>query len=266
VYAKVRSQDVGLKTNLAALTINTVTPQPTGHLFVTNEYEATGGRNVEGDALFKLRIKDGANISARGTLAYITQVFLKFNSNILSVYSYGVNDQNQTVLAIATQNGVDLNSDELSQLSVDVAPYLSLTEFNSVTNNSIGVELRNVEYQEIDISFRTELIQSTSADSIRKDLQIRMSKYLDIRNWKAGQQVEWDALLQIVKEHPSIKYVADSFFSPRRDVYVEPGKFPRVRGFVMLDLDGKLINDNQGLLDPIFYPNDIDFSFQQTIL
>lgn len=266
VYAKVRSQSLGTKTNVPSLTINKVQPEPSGHVFVTNEYEAVGGRSFEDDTLFRLRIKQGVNIAARGTLEYITQVFLKFNTNILQVYCYGINDQNQTILAIATQNGMDLSQNELNELLINAAPYLSLTDYNYVTNNSIGVQLRNIEYQPIDVSFRAELIQTTSADQIRKEIQVQLSKYLDFRYWNPSQKVEWDDLLQIVKQQPNVRYVADSFFFPNGDISIQPGKLPRIRGFIMLDLDGNLIVDNLGVLDPIFYPNDIDFSFQQTVL
>lgn len=266
VYAKVRSQSEGQKTNAPALTINEVSPQPIGHLFVTNEYQATGGANQESDETFRLRIKKGANLAARGTLQYITQVMLKFNQNVLKVFCYGVNNQNQVKLAIATQNGADLTENELSQLSIDIAPYLCLTDYNSVTNNSIGVELSNIEYEPIDISFRAELVQSTSVDQIRKEIQIEMSKYFDVRYWDSNKKVEWDDLLEIVKSHPSIKYVADSFFNPNTDVTIQFGKLPRVRGFIVLDLEGNLILDNNGILDPIYYPQEIDQAFQQTIL
>jgi len=266
IYAKVRSQSVGSRTNLSSLTINRVTPEPSGHIFVTNEYEARGGRDAEDDTMFRLRIKRGANVAAAGTLAYITQTFMSINNNILNVYSYGVNDQNQSVLAIATQNGADLTQNEMNEIMDQAKSYLGLTEYNSVTNNSIGVELRNVEYQPIDISFRAELIQTTNVDEIRKDIQTQISKYLDFRFWKPSQKVEWDILLQVVRDHPNVKYVADSFFYPNRDVEIQHGKLPRIRGFAMLDLDGNLIEDNSNTLNPVFYPNTIDFNFQQTVL
>jgi hypothetical protein len=266
VYAKVRSESIGSKTNLSALSINKVTPTPSGHIFVTNEYEARGGRDSEDDTSFRIRIKEGANVASRTTLSYITQVMMKFNTDVLRVYNYGVNAQNQSILAIATQNGIDLTVNELSELLDNIKGYLSLTDYNSTTNASIGVELRNVEYQQIDISFRAELIQTISADEIRKNIQIQISKYLDFRYWNPNQKVEWDDLLQIIKSNSNVKYVADSFFFPNQDIQVEIGKVPRIRGFIMLDLDGNLIEDNSGILDPIFYPNNIDFSFQQTVL
>lgn len=265
-YAKVRSQSIGQKTNVPSLSINQVSNPPSGHLFVTNEYESVGGRDIEDDVSFRNRIKQGPNIAATGTLQYIIEVFTKFNSNVLDVKNYGINSRGQTVLAIVTQNGIDLTNDELGVLLSDSKDYLALTEFNSVTNNSIGVELRNVEYQAIDIDFRAELIQQSDIDAVRQDIQVQISKYLDFRYWDYNQKVEWDNLLQIVKSDNRIKYVPDSHFTPNRDVLVQPGKLPRVRGFVIRDLDGNVIIDGNEVLDPVYYPTTPNQSFQQTIL
>lgn len=266
VYAKVVSQSTGSKTNVQSLVINTVTTTPAGHKYVTNEYEATGGRDEESDVLFRIRIKEGHNVAAIGTLSYITQVFLKFNSNILKVYCYGNNDQNQSILAIATQNAVDLTQNELDDLLDKSKEYLSLHEYNSTSNSSLGIELRNVEYEIVDISFRAELVNLSKVDETRKNIQIAISKYFDFRYWKPDQKVEWDDLLQIVKSDVNMKYVPDSYFTPNSDIVVQIGKLPRVRGFEILDLDGNLILDNSNVLNPLYYPSVVDVSLQQTVL
>ena len=79
-YAKVRSQETGGRTNVDVLDINTVTPVPTGHTYVINEAIAIGGRDVESDDLFRKRIKEGPNILAKNTLAYMAQVMNKINN------------------------------------------------------------------------------------------------------------------------------------------------------------------------------------------
>lgn len=264
-YIKVRSSQSGLQANIPSLTINEVSPVPPGHTSVTNEYHATGGRDVESDEVFRVRIKKGATIGSSNTLDYITQVFMKFNSDIFRVYNYGSNNQNQTVLGIVTQNGVDLTTNELSQLLDDVKEYLSFTDYNNITNLSIGVELRNVEYDPIDIEFRCSLIQNASFEEVRKKIQTDISKYFDFRFWKPTQKVEWDDLLEIVKSNPLIDLVADSYFVPRSDMKVRLDRLPRVRSFKMLDLDGNLIIDNENVLDPIYYPELINPSIQSVL-
>jgi len=265
-YAKIRSQDTGLKVNVDPLSINQVDPVPLGHQFTVNEYQATGGRDAEQDDVFRKRIKEGANLAARGTLSYITQVFNKINNNVLDVLHTGTNLLGQSVLAVVTQNGIDLNPSEIDDLKTRGQEYLSLTELNPFGSELIGVDIVNIEYQPIDVSFRVELFNSTNPDQVRKEIQVRMAKALDFRFWEADQKVEWDDLLQIVKGAPGIKYVVDTYFSPSEDVLIETNKYPRIRGFLMLDRDGNILSDVSGVLSPVFYPADADFSFQQTIL
>lgn len=265
-YLKVRSQSTGKITNVPPLSITQVTPEPVGHIYVVNEYHATGGRDIESDELFRKRIKKGPNILARETMDYLTQVALKFNPDVLRVYNYGVNAQQQLVLAIETQNGIDLNQNELNQLTIDMAPYLSLTDYNHLSNNSINVELRNVEYKLIDIDFRVELIQTADPDQVRQETQQKFAKYFDYRYWTPLQTVQWDDLLQIVKEHPAVKYVPDHLFNPQSDITTYAGHLPRIRSFIMRDLRGDIIIDNQNILDPVFYPNQIDTDYQVTVL
>lgn len=264
-YIKVRSQQSGSESNVESLTINSVNPSPAGHQFVTNEYRATGGRVQESDEVFRIRIKKGANIGAVDTLERLTQVAIKFNNDVLEVTNYGVNSQNQNVLGIVTQNGMDLTAAELSQLRDDMKTYLSLHDYNNVTTASIGVELINIEYEPIDIEFRCNLIQNAQVDEIRKDIQVEIAKYFDYRHNGNRRRIEWDDLLQIVKENSGIEYVPDSYFIPQSDTDIRTERLPRVRGFKMLDLDGNLIIDNSNVLNPIYYPNTINESLQ-TIL
>jgi len=265
-YALVTSQTSGLSTNVSALSIHTVNPAPLGHQYCVNEYQAEGGRNNEDDQLFRLRIKEGANLAARGTLAHLTQAFIKINTNVLRVYYHGVNALNQIVLAISTQNAVPLTLLELEEILQKGSQYLSISDLASFNGTSVNVEIKNIDYQPIDISLRIELIGGANPDAVRKDLQVAFSKEIDYRFWEPGRKVEWDNLLQLAKNHPSINYVPDTWFYPNNDVIIDPTKLPRFRGFMLLDLEGNTISDVAGVLNPVFYPNLLDFSFHQTIL
>lgn len=264
-YVKLRSVVYGSDTNVDPLTITNVTPAPTGHLFCINEFQATGGRDAEDDSLLKRRIREAGDLAARGTLSYITQTFMKLNTDVLKVYYQGSNDLGQSVLAISTQNGIDLSPSELSTLLDRAEEYLDLSDLSPIAGTP-NIELKNIEYQPIDISFRVELEASATADEVRKDLQSSISKYLDYRFWTIGSKVEWDDLLQIVKSHPAVKYVPDTNFTPNADVEGDPTKLPRVRGFLMMDLDGNIMVNLSGTLTPLYYPANPDFSFNQTIL
>ena len=127
-----------------------------------------------------------------------------------------------------------------------------------------SVELVNVDWQPIDISLRAQI--SGNPDEVRIELQKNMSKQLDYRYWKVGQKVEWDNLFVIAKNNNKISYIPDQFFYPNSDISVNKLKFPRIRGFRLLDLDGNLISDSNGNLNPFFYPNQADFSFINTVL
>lgn len=266
-YVKLRSQAVGSKTNVDSLSINSVSPVPIGHLYVINEYKGNGGRDLEQDDFFKKRIKEGANILAKNTISMIEQVFMKLNNNVLRVFHYGANNDGKIILAIATQNGVDLTSQELSDLLEYGEEFFSLTEFREYGGVSYGVVLQNVVYYPIDISFRCDILSGYNADNVRKEIQIKLSKYFDYRYWNPlTARVEWDDLLEIVKSTRGVRYVPDTYFTPGVDIVVDPQKLPLIRGFIMMDLDGNIISNVSGTLQPSYYPSNPDFSYWSTVL
>lgn len=266
IYAKVRSTLTGSNSNVDALSINKITPIPNGHSYLVNEVQATGGRDLESDDLFRKRIKESINIAATDTIGKLEQVFIKINSDILRVFYQGVNDTGKNVLALVTQNGVDLTTQELSDLQDKASQYLSISDLAPFGYNSIGVELRNSNWEYIDIDFRCELEIGINTENIRKDIQVRMTKYLDFRFWDSNKKVEWDDLLNIVKTTKGVKAVSDTTFFPHIDMIIPNNKLPRLRGMIMRDLNGNIITDVSGYLQPVFYPNVVNLSFQRTVL
>lgn len=265
-YAKVRSQTQGLNTNVDPLTINKVSPIPTGHQYCINEYAAVGGQDNESDDLFRERIKREINILARHTLAYLEQVFNKINKSVLRVFHYGFNANNEVILGIATTNGIDLSPSELNELLVKGEQYFSICELRPYGINNTGVVLQNINWQPVDISFRVDIDNSYDIDLVRKRIQVNLNKEFDYRFWTFDKKIEWDNLLEIVKKTEGVKYVADNSFFPQNDITVNRFKLPRVRGFQMLDLAGNLIANFSGTLNPIYYPNNIYFSYQADVL
>lgn len=265
-YVKVRSSETGSKTNVDSLTISRVTPIPTGHQYVVNEYMAEGGRDVEQDDVFKIRIQESPNYVASGTLAKLQQVFMKINNNVLRLIYSGVENSGKTILSIVTQNGISLTSNEIDELLTRGEEYFSLTEQRLIGSQSYGLVLRNIDYYPIDLDFRVELFSNANPDEIRKNIQIAVSKYLDFRFWDYSKKVEWDNILQIVKTTSGVKYVLDSFFIPNSDLKIDKGYIPRLRGFVMRSLDGSLIQSLTGNLNPVYYANDVNTNFQSTVL
>jgi len=266
-YARVRSIEKGAATNVEALSISRLTPAPAGHLNIVNESRAEFGRDVEPDEFFRIRIKNGSNILARGTLAMMEQLFIAINPKVLRVFHYGNSNSGKVVLGIVTQDGSILTSTELDSLLKGSADYFSLTEYRPFGTEYYGIELRNVTYAPVDVCFRAELDRSVNPDDIRKAIQIAISKYLDFRYFDpSSMKVEWDNLLEIVKNTLGIKYVPDQYFYPRTDLSVDQFALPRLRGFLMLDLEGKIISNFSGTLSPLYYPNVIDHDYMSTIL
>lgn len=267
IYAKVRSLDRGANTNVDPLTISQLSPAPDGHVNIINEVRAEYGRDIESDEFFRIRIKNGANILARGTLAMLEQVFIAINPKVLKVFHYGNSNSGKVIVAIATQDGSTLTSTELDSLMKNSALYFSLTEYKPFGSEFYGLELKNVDYAPIDIAFRVELDNSVNPDDIRKSIQVAVSKYLDFRFFDtANMRVEWDNLLQIVKNTRGVKYLPDQYFYPRSDLNIDRFALPRLRGFLMLNLDGQVISNFTGTLSPVYYPAVIDHAYMSTIL
>lgn len=269
-YIKVRSQEAGSETNVPPLSLNTINPIPSGHEDVINEYAATGGRDNEDDDSFRKRIKEGVNILAKGTISMLEQAFIKINPNVLKIFYQGINSDGNVQLAIATQNGISLTTEELGELLEKGETMFSLTDLRPYGLQSYGIELINIDFEPVDLNYRVQLLDSVNPDEYRKLVQIRMSKALDFRNFESGVDfVEWDDLLSIAKNTKGAKYVPDQYFfinGGRADLSIDPNKLPRIRSFVLYDMQGNIIQDLQGNLSPVFYPNQSQLNQQLTAL
>lgn len=258
-YIKVRSVDTGVKTNVNANTVNTVVPVPTGHIGVINEYMAVGGADAESDDVFRNRILTAKSYLSKTTIDYYTQILQSIDDRVLKIYNMGRNEDGKTVFHIATQNGASLTNGELDTLLNQFKEYLPITELNKF-GQVIGVLLENIEYHHIGgvvgIDFRVQIDPNFNTDDVRKNIQINISKKFDFRTWKDGNRVEWDDILDIVKNTDGVRYVWDDYFYPNSDESVSWGQLPRVQKFVMRDLNGVILYDSNGNLSPIFYPSE----------
>lgn len=194
-----------------------------------------------------------------GTLEYFTQVFQNIDDRVLRVLNLGMSNNGKIILSVSTQNGVDLTSSELSDLLDSSKRFFPITDLNRF-GDTIGILLQNVEWYHVGgvtgVDFRVDISSNFDSDKVRQDIQVGLSKYLDVRFWEKYKKVEWDDLLDIVKETEGVRYVPDSFFLPETDEVVPVGQLPRIKDFVMRDLEGNIIFDSNGVLSPIFYPNE----------
>lgn len=264
-YLKVRSLQSGLSTNVDSLTINKVSPIPQGHINCTNEYAATGGRDQEDDVLFRQRIKENINQLARTTLSYLEQVFMKINNNVLKLFKGGISSSGKLNLIVVSVNGQDFTDDEFNIILSNSEDFLSLSELLRLSTD-YALKLNNVNWLTVDVDFRVDIDPSYDKDLVRKNIQIQMSKLFDYRFWNYGDKVEWNNMLFAAKNVDGVRYVPDTHFYPRSDINVPKFQLPRIRGFVMRDLDGNIIEDNGGVLSSFYYPNEMDSSYISSVL
>ena len=264
-YLKVRSQQSGLNTNVDALSINKVSPIPQGHISVINEYAATGGSDQESDTLFRERIKTNMNQMSRTTLSYLEQVFMKINPRVLRLHKGGIDSDGKFNLIVVSVNGQNFTTAEFDEILSKSEEYLSLSELLR-EGSDFALKLNNVDWLPVDIEFRADIDPAYDIDSVRKNIQIQMNKLFDYRFWKYGDKIEWENMLYAAKNVEGVRYVPDTHFYPQADINVPKYRLPRIRGFIMRDLDGNIIEDNNGALSDVFYPNEEDRSYQESVL
>lgn len=264
-YLKVRSQQSGLNTNVDALSINKVSPIPQGHISVINEYAATGGSDQESDTLFRERIKTNMNQMSRTTLSYLEQVFMKINPRVLRLHKGGIDSDGKFNLIVVSVNGQNFTTAEFDEILSKSGEYLSLSELLR-EGSDFALKLNNVDWLPVDIEFRADIDPAYDIDSVRRNIQIQMNKLFDYRFWKYGDKIEWENMLYAAKNVEGVRYVPDTHFYPQADINVPKYRLPRIRGFIMRDLDGNIIEDNNGVLSDVFYPNEEDRSYQESVL
>ena len=259
-YAKVRSTGIGAVTNVNANTITKVTPIPSGHIGVTNEYAATGGRDVESDADFRLRIIQHPNIVAQKTLVFLAEMFRTVKDDVLRVLNYGIDSNGRLELAIVLQSGANLTVSELATLLDTTREYFAIGDL-SPTGDLTGVVLVNPVWFSIGgdglsatgIDFRVQLYDNYDVEEVRKDIQIALSNLIDFRYYDWSTPIQWSDLLAIVKGTNGVRFVPDAYFNPSYDITVPTGQLPRIKKFVMRDTDGNVIFSNVNLVS-VFYP------------
>lgn len=256
-YVKVRSVNAGYSTNVPPNSITNVSPQPQGHIECTNEYYAIGGRDSEDDETFRIRIKNNLNILSKNTIEYWTQTLNNIDDRVLKVMTAGLDEKGIYNLYIVSQNGIFFTEEELDTLLESAQGYFGISELN-IEGKAVGIGIKNIDWfyvgSERGLDFRVQLQPDYDVATVRQNIQVNLTKYLDFRFWTPGKIVEWDDLLDIVKKTDGVKYVPDEYFFPYYDQQVPANQLPRIRGFVMRDQDGNVLYDSDSNLSPLFYP------------
>lgn len=258
-YVKVRSINAGYSTNVPPNSITNVSSQPQGHIECTNEYYAIGGRDSEDDETFRIRIKNNLNILSKNTIEYWTQTLNNIDDRVLKVMSAGLDEKGIYNLYVVSQNGIFFTEEELDTLLESAQGYFGISELN-IEGKVVGIGIKNIDWfyvgSERGLDFRVQLQPDYDVATVRQNIQVNLTKYLDFRFWTPGKIVEWDDLLDIVKKTDGVKYVPDEYFFPYYDQQVPANQLPRIRGFVMRDQDGNILYDSDSNLSPLFYPSE----------
>lgn len=255
-YCQVKSVDLGTLTNVLPNSIIKIVNAPSGHLYVINESSAWGGGDIETDLAFKQRILQNFNNFASDTLIKIKYVLNKINPIILGIRKLGINSDYRSVLGIITSNGVDLSTEELESLLSQLTPYLSLNDVGTDINE-VAVTLQNIEYEYIDIDFRVELDPYYSVDTVRVSILQAINSYFDFRTWK--DDLEWEELYTLIRKVSGVKFIPSQYFVPSQDRKIN-NKLPRLRGFIMRDIDGLILIDSNNYINPVYYSDQYNFN------
>lgn len=271
-FIKVNSDQGGSASNVDALTINTISSQvPAGHIACTNDYAATGGRDDESDDDFRIRIKESVNQLSRNTMSYLEQIFMKINQKVLRVHRGGVDSNGRIVLIVVSVNGQDFSAQEFEQIISQSEEFLSLNEITRETVNGFPIVLTNPNWYPVDIDFRCDIDPAYDQASVRRNMQLAVSKLFDYRYWGVNEKVEWENILYAIRNVDGVRYVADAYFLPNSDINMTNYRLPRVRGFVVRDLNGGVLSDNYNRISNFtwtdyFFPNENDNNFQQSVI
>ena len=213
----------------------------------------------------RLTEKSIRNQLSRTTLSYLEQVFMKINNNVLRLFKGGIDSDGRLNLIVVSVNGQNFSENEFNEILSRSEEFLSLSELLRTSTN-YALKLNNVDWLTVDVEFRVDIDPAYDQDEVRKNIQIQMSKLFDYRFWKYGDKVEWENMLFAAKNVEGVRYVPDTHFFPHSDINVPKYQLPRIRGFVLRDLDGNIIEDNEGVLSEFYYPNEIDESYSSSVL
>ena len=202
---------------------------------------------------------------SRTTLSYLEQVFMKINPRVLRLHKGGIDSDGKFNLIVVSVNGQNFTTAEFDEILSKSEEYLSLSELLR-EGSDFALKLNNVDWLPVDIEFRADIDPAYDIDSVRRNIQIQMNKLFDYRFWKYGDKIEWENMLYAAKNVEGVRYIPDTHFYPQADINVPKYRLPRVRSFIMRDLDGNIIEDNNGVLSDVFYPNEEDRSYQESVL
>lgn len=259
-YVKANSTTLGANTKVAAKSITKCTPAPTGHKSCWNDFMAIGGRDNEADSDFRNRIKNSLNIISKSTLAQYQQILINSNNRVLNVYKGGRNSSTGAfIIYVLSVDGLIFSNAEFDNMNTAIQDYLSLVE------QQYGVEFKNVNFINIDISMRAEINSGVDMTTLTAEMQTAMQKKYDYRYVKANSTISRLDLMLIARNTTNVNRILDNYFyvnGSTQDIILGDLTFPRFRSFVIYDKNGNIISDNNNASEyEIFFQNTPDYDY-----
>ena len=186
---------------------------------------------------------------------------MKINNRVLKVFKGGCDFlSGQYILYLESVNGIDFSSDELKKITDESYKYLSLTD---QTN---GIELRNINYFNIDFSARIELNLNIDVNSFRVQLQRNFQRKYDYRYIEPNDIISRLDLMLTTQKQNGTKRILDNYFllnGDIQDIVIPDLGMPRFRSFVLYDLNGNIISNNSNTSNySTFFQNYSQSDFQ----
>lgn len=263
IYAIALSTTTGQATNIDPFTITSLSSSPSGHIGVLNETYAFGGQDNESDLSLRNRIKNAATTVSKDTISALTQACIKINPLVFKIYNNGVTDSGKIDLRILTSNGTLLTNNELLNIQEQIRPYLSLRDTSFFNKNNISVAFENVDIHFIDISMQIQFNSSADIELVRRQMQVKVNLFISQYLFKLGT-LQWEDVFALCRLIEGVDYIPIESFSWKEDFKIDRPKFPKLRSFILRDLNNNILTNNQSDFNQLY--SSYDQNYQSIVL
>lgn len=262
-YVIALSTTTGQATNIDPFTITSLSTSPSGHLGVLNEGYAFGGQDNESDLSLRNRIKNAASTVSKDTISGLTQACIKINPLVYKIYNNGVTDSGKIDLRVLTSNGTLLTNNQLLNLQEQIRPHLSLRDVSFFNKSNTSVVFNNIDIYSIDISMQVQFSSSANIELVRRQMQIKINTFIDQYLFKLGT-LQWEDVFALCRLIDNVDYIPIESFSWKEDFKIDRPQFPKLRSFILRDLNNNILTNNQSDFNQLY--SSYDQTYQSIVL
>lgn len=216
---------------------------------VFNEYAAYGGKDAESDNLFRQRIKKSMNAFALGTKERMFYHINSVDSRVCRLEFCDFNPNGFPAFYVFSEDGTAFDADTLSRFKTAAQKFIS---FGAQTPDFINATRTDYE---VKVKLRIAKDYETVVGEVLNNATINV---IESVNWilPSFSKLEWDNMLQAVKDTDGIAYVYDEEFylygagdeliaEPQKDLMINKYSYPYLSRIVFTDKDGKVIKTKE---------------------